>query len=99
VYAEAEWVPDAVFLEDAGKAGWCVVTQNPKMGKNPPEVIAIEQHATKVFCLSRADYPPVTQGLILGRHILRMRNRIERPGGCFWRVSERDPLRDVERHP
>jgi hypothetical protein len=98
VYTHAEEVPDVQFLADAGQAGWCVVTQNPRMRFNDPEIDAIRRHATKVFCLTRADYPPVTQGLILGRHIMRFRRRIRGAGGCFWRVSERDPLRDLE-HP
>jgi len=95
LYTHAEHVPDVQFLEDAGQAGWCVVTQNPKMAFNPPEADVIRQHGTHVFCLARADYPPITQGLILGRNILRIRRRIALSSGCFWRVSERDPRRDI----
>jgi predicted nuclease of predicted toxin-antitoxin system len=95
VYTHDERVEDVQFIKDAGLANWCVVTQNPRMVRNQQEAAAIHRFGTQVFCLARADYSPVTQGLILGRNIMRIRRRAKVPGACFWRISEREPRRDI----
>lgn len=95
VYKHAEGVPDTQWIADAGDRGWCAVTQNKFIFKSPTEVGAIIGHDTKVFSLARADWPSLTQGLVIGRNFLRILNRTRQSGGCFWRISERDPLRDL----
>lgn len=95
VYNFPEHVEDVQWLADIGQAGWIGATQNFKIPWNPPEHDAIMRHDAKVFSLSRADLPGLTQGLIFGRNLTRIYRRESADGGCFWRISERPPRRDI----
>jgi hypothetical protein len=95
VYDLPQSVSDVQWIGDAGDAGWIGVTQNFKIGHNEVEMETIRQHRTKVFSLCRADYPPITWGLVLGRNLLRIHRRVKRDEGCFWRISERPPIKDL----
>lgn len=94
-YDDAEHVQDVQWIADAGEHGWSVITQNFRLPQVQKESAAIQQHGTKVFCLSKADYPAITQGLIVGRNLIRIYRRSQRRPGCFWRISERPPLKDI----
>ena len=95
LYDDPEHVGDDQWIADAGDYGWCGLTQNPFIGKDDYERSVIIRHRTRVFSLSRADYPVVTQGLIVGRNLMRFYRRLPRDEGCFWRISERPPLKDI----
>lgn len=95
IYTHPEAVQDVQWLADSGDAGWFGVTQNLNIPQVPRERAAIIAHGARVYCLARADYPPITQGLIFGRNFVRMKRANNRPGPGFWRVSERPPLRDI----
>ena len=89
-------LPDVQFLEDAGRHGWMIWSQNPKMWRVTHERQVIEDHGAHVFCLARADHLAFTKGLIFGRHYLSMVRRHRRPGPCFWRLNlGSDPRKDM----
>jgi hypothetical protein len=97
VYGESAGhiVPDVQWIEDCGKLGWVAVTKNPKIGHTPVEIDAIVEHRTRVFSIAKADLTREENGLILGRHLLRMIRRSGRRDGCFWRLYLGEPKKDL----
>lgn len=96
VYDDALRVADTQWIKDAGRSGWVGLTQNFKLPQVQREADAIVRFGTKVFSLSRADLPAASQGLVVGHNLRRIYRRIERGGGCFWRISERGPRKDID---
>lgn len=91
-----ERIPDVQFLEDAGRYGWMVWSQNPKMWRVPNERQVIQVHGTHVFCLAKAQHLGLAKGFIFGRHYLSLVRRHHRPEPCFWRLYlGRTPLKDL----
>lgn len=93
--AAALTVADEVFLADAGRQGWIVLTQNFKMWRVPAEQRAIVDNGTRVFSLASAQHTSIGKGLVFGRHLLTIMRRAKRPGACFWRLYADRTLKDL----
>lgn len=87
VYPDAENVADVTWIEDAAREGFIVFTANPNIIYVPHERAAIEEHGTKVFCISNAQHTREGRALIYGRHLLSILRRARKPGPCFWRIA------------
>lgn len=92
---DAQRVTDVQWIADAGQEGWAALTQNFRISQNPLEREAILRNGTKIYSFPRADWNQTTQGLVVGRNLLRMFRRDQRSDGCFWRISERAPVKDI----
>jgi len=91
-----ERIPDVQFLEDAGRHGWMVWSQNPKMWHVTHERKVIQDWGTHVFSLANAQHLAFAKGFIFGRHYLSVVRRHRRPEPCFWRLYVgRAPLKDL----
>ena len=95
VYPNHQFVTDETWIRDMGKRGWICVTQNPYIRSSAIEMAAIREAGARVFSLKKGDYSQHTQGFIFGRNFVRLRRRATKPGACFWRIGEGDPLRDI----
>lgn len=93
--AAAFTVADEVFLADAGRQGWIVLTQNFRMWHVPVERQAIIDNGTKVFSLANAQHTSIGKGLIFGRHLLTIIRRAKRPDACFWRLYADKTRKDL----
>ncbi len=82
----AQRLEDITFLTEAGQRGWGVLTQNPRMWRVPQERRGILDNATRVFSLDDPNASKTLKGLVLGRHLLSIRRRLQRHGACFWRL-------------
>ena len=58
----------------------------------PHERDAIERSGAKVISISNAQQPRDGRALIIGRHLVRIRNRAQRDGACFWRIGPNDVI-------
>lgn len=83
----AEALEDITFLSEAGRRGWGVLTQNPRMWQVPLERTCITMHGTRVFSLDDANASKTLKGMVLGRHLLSIRRRLKRSDPCFWRLT------------
>lgn len=92
-----ERLNDCVFLADAGRNGWMVWTQNPKMWRVPQERAEIEANGTHVFCLASAQHSDLVKAFIFGRRMVSILRRHRRDGACFWRIYMHDPPRKDRR--
>lgn len=93
----AQSLADVVFLEEAGRHGWMVWTQNPTMWRVDAERQAIERHGTHVFNLGSANLTNPGKGFVFGRHFLSIKRRVGKPGPSFWRLyPDRPPLKDCK---
>jgi PIN like domain len=81
--AVAQTLADVTFLAEAVAHGWGVLTQNPRMWQVPHERDCIIAHSTRVFSLDDPNASKTLKGLVLGRHILSIRRRLQRPDPCF----------------
>lgn len=88
-------VQDEVFLAEAGRQGWIVLTQNFHMWRVPVERKAIVDNGTRVFSLASAQHTSIGKGLIFGRHLLTIVRRAKRPGACFWRLYTAGTRKDL----
>ncbi|NYE01909.1 hypothetical protein BJY21_003093 [Kineosphaera limosa] len=82
----AQTLADITFLAEAGQRGWGVLTQNPRIWQVPQERTCIVESRTRVFSLDDPNASKTLKGLVLGRHILSIRRRLQRPDPCFWRL-------------
>lgn len=91
----AQGLEDITFLAEAGQRGWGVLTQNPRMWQVPQERTCIVTHRTRVFSLDDPNASKTLKGLVLGRHLLSIRRRLERPDPCFWRLRLQATRKDL----
>lgn len=91
----AQALQDVQFLEDAGRRGWGVLTQNVRMWRTPPERQVIEARDVRVFCLASSQLTRQGQGLVVGRHLLSIRRRLKRTDACFWRIHLNGKVTDL----
>lgn len=82
----AQQLEDITFLAEAGRRGWGVLTQNPRMWQVLQERECIVDNGTRVFSLDDPNASKTLKGLVLGRHLLSVRRRLLRPDPCFWRL-------------
>jgi hypothetical protein len=71
-----ETVPDAVWLEQAGRAGWVALTKDDAIRRRPVELQALAAHGVRAFCLTNANINRIVQ-------------RSRRPGPWICAVYER----------
>lgn len=92
----AQKMEDVEFLGDAGRNGWVVWTQNPRMWRVPTERGQIIASRTHVFTMGSATMTLSGKGFVLGRHFLSIKRRHGRTGHCFWRLYvEQQPIKDA----
>jgi hypothetical protein len=91
----AQALEDITFLTEAGTLGWGVLTQNPRMWQVPQERACIVEGRTRVFSLDDPNASKTLKGLVLGRHLLTIRRRLQRPDPCFWRLRLQATRKDL----
>lgn len=91
----AQRLEDTTFLAEAGRRGWGVLTQNPRMWQVPQERSCIIENRTRVFSLDDSNASKTLKGLVLGRHLLSIRRRLLRPEPCFWRLRLQAVRKDL----
>jgi PIN like domain len=91
----AQHLADITFLAEAGRQGWGVLTQNPRMWQVPQERACIIENHTRVFSLDDPNGSKTLKGLVLGRHLLSVRRRMSRVGPCFWRLRLQAVRKDL----
>jgi hypothetical protein len=90
VYGErqAQALPDEVWLRDAGRKDWIVLTKDDAIRRRPAERDALTQAGVRVFCLTSAQLRGAeqTERFVKNRHrILRQANK---PGPYIYGVYE-----------
>lgn len=85
-------VPDVVWIHDSAKHGHAVITKDKRIWVNREEVQAILESGAKVFVIGNGNISSVAMALILGRHFLTIRRRLQRPGGCLWILHALKPI-------
>jgi hypothetical protein len=50
-----ETVPDTVWLEKVGRAGWVALTKDDAIRRRPAELEALVAHGVRAFCLTNAN--------------------------------------------
>jgi aryl-alcohol dehydrogenase-like predicted oxidoreductase len=82
VYGEgrAQRLPDEVWLRDAGKRSWVVLTKDDAIRRRPAERDAMIDAAARVFCLTTAKLRGVeqTERFVHNRH--RIIRQARKPG-------------------
>ncbi|REF24617.1 hypothetical protein [Calidifontibacter indicus] len=91
----AQNLPDVTFLEEAGQRQWGVLTQNPRMWQVPAERDCIVANGTRVFSLDNPNANRTLKGMVLGRHLVRIRRRMRREDPCFWRLRLQDVRKEL----
>lgn len=91
----AQRLEDITFLTEAGQRGWGVLTQNPRMWQVPQERTCIVESRARVFSLDDPNASKTLKGLVLGRHLLSIRRRLQRPDPCFWRLRLQATRKDL----
>jgi PIN like domain len=84
-----ESVPDVVWLEQAGRAGWVVLTKDDAIRRRPVELQALAAHGVRAFCLTNANLTGEQQRDRFLANINRMLQRSRRPGPWICAVYER----------
>ena len=82
-----ETVPDVVWLEQAGRAGW--VAQDDAIRRRPVELQALATNGVRAFCLTNANLTGEQQRDRFLANINRMIQRSRRPGPWICAVYER----------
>ncbi len=84
-----ERVPDAVWLELVGRAGWVALTKDDAIRRRPAELQALVAHGVRAFCLTNANLTGEQQRDRFVTNINRMIQRARRPGPWICAVHER----------
>ena len=90
VYGEkqAQQLPDEVWLRDAGKKGWIVLTKDDAIRRRPSERDALTDAGVRVFCLTSAQLRGAEQTarFVDNRH--RIVRQAQKPGPYIYGVYE-----------
>jgi hypothetical protein len=90
VYGEvrAQRLPDQVWLRDAGRRSWIVLTKDDAIRRRPAERDAMIDAAAKVFCLTTAKLrgDEQTERFVHNRH--RIVRQAHKPGPYIYGVYE-----------
>ncbi len=86
--ARAQRLPDEVWLRDAGKHGWIVLTKDDAIRRRPAERDAMIEAAVRVFCLTSAQLRGAEQieRFVQNRH--RIVRQARKPGPYIYGVYE-----------
>jgi hypothetical protein len=84
-----ETVPDVIWLEQAGRAGWVALTKDDAIRRRPVELRALAAHGVRAFCLTNANLTGEQQRDRFLANINRMIQRSRRPGPWICAVYER----------
>lgn len=84
-----ERVPDVVWLEQAGRAGWVALTKDDAIRRRPVELEALAANGVRAFCLTNANLTGEQQRDRFLANISRMIQRSRRPGPWICAVYER----------
>jgi hypothetical protein len=91
VYGEqrAQTLEDEVWLRDAGRSGWIVLTKDDAIRRRPAERDAMVEAAVRVFCLTNANLRGVeqTERFVQNRH--RIERQARKPGPYIFGVYEK----------
>lgn len=90
---DGQHVDDVTWITDAGAKGYIALTGNPHIPFVSHERAAIVRAGTKVFCIANPQQTRDGKALIVGRHMLRILRRANRPGPCFWRLDPGSVIR------
>jgi hypothetical protein len=93
-----ETVPDVVWLEQAGGAGWVVLTKDDAIRRRPVELQALAAHGVRAFCLTNANLTGEQQRDRFLANLNRMIQRSRRPGPWICAVYERQLVQIWPRH-
>jgi aryl-alcohol dehydrogenase-like predicted oxidoreductase len=86
--AEAQRLSDEVWLRDAGKHDWIVLTKDDAIRRRPAERDALMEAAVRAFCLTTARLRGAEQvdRFVLNRH--RILQQARKPGPYIYGVYE-----------
>lgn len=91
---DGKGIEDVHWISEATERGYPIITKDKKLWINPGEVLIIRETGAQVFIVGAGDIGSVAMGLILGRHFLTVRRRMQRKGGCLWVLH---PLRPIDK--
>jgi hypothetical protein len=85
----AQLLPDEVWLRDAGRKGWVVLTKDDAIRRRLAERDAMIEAAVRVFCLTNAQLRGAEQAdrFVVNRH--RIVRRCRKPGPYIYGVYEK----------
>ena len=91
VYGEekAQRLPDEVWLRDAGKNNWVVLTKDDAIRRRPAERDALTEAAARVFCLTNRNLRGVEQTERFVNNRDRIIRQAQKPGPYIYGVYER----------
>jgi predicted nuclease of predicted toxin-antitoxin system len=91
VYGEkrAQRLDDEIWLRDAGKNNWIVLTKDDAIRRRPAECDALTKAAVRVFCLTNRNLRGAeqTQRFVSNRH--RILRQSHKPGPYIYGVYEK----------
>lgn len=91
VYGEKrpQLLADEVWLRDAGKKDWIVLTKDDAIRRRPAERDALTEAAVRVFCLTNRNLRGAeqTERFVSNRH--RILSQARKPGPCIYGVYEK----------
>jgi hypothetical protein len=91
VYGEkrAQLLADEVWLRDAGKNDWIVLTKDDAIRRRPAERDALTEAAVRVFCLTNRNMrgEEQTERFVSNRH--RILRQARKPGPYIYGVYEK----------
>lgn len=90
IYGEkrAQRLPDEVWLRDAGRQSWIVLTKDDAIRRRPAERDAMIDAAAKVFCLTTAKLRGVEQTERFVHNRYRIVRQSRKPGPYIYGVYE-----------
>src|SRR5262245_23466343 len=83
-----EVVPDTVWLERAGRAGWIVLTKDDAIRRRPVELDALVAYGVRAFCLTNANLTGEQQRQRIVGNVNRMVQRAHKPGPWICAVHD-----------
>lgn len=90
VYGErrAQVLPDRVWLADAGRHDWVVLTKDDRIRRRPAELDAMTAAGVRVFCLTSAGLRGEEQAARFVNNRFRIIQRARKPGPYIYGVYE-----------
>lgn len=91
VYGEsrAQRLPDRMWLRDAGRNGWIVLTKDDRIRRRPAEREALTEAGVRVFCLTNAQLRGAEQTARFVENRHRMIRQARKLGPYIYGVYER----------
>jgi hypothetical protein len=91
IYGEkrAQLLPDEVWLRDAGKNDWIVLTKDDAIRRRPAERDALTEAAVRAFCLTNRNMRGAEQTERFVSNRYRILRQARRPGPYIYGVYEK----------